>query len=148
MSTSWLLVLSAFEINLIILNRSRGTVASLFKIVALKEIASTNITGATASLIRWGLIESYIVIITASLPCLRSLVVSTIHYMTTSFHARFTNRNSRQQGNQLTSWWSNSATRSQGPDSESSDNILTSYPPADKDRNSGVSKLSDIERHL
>lgn len=148
MGSPWFLVLFAIEINLIILNHFRGTVASLFKIVALKEIASTNVTGATASLIRWGLIESYTVIVTTSLPCLRSLAVSTIHYMSTSFHSRFTNRKSRPQGNPMTCWWDSSATQSQGPVSESSDHILASYVPADKDPNSGVSKLRNIERHL
>ncbi|CEJ58309.1 hypothetical protein PMG11_06971 [Penicillium brasilianum] len=125
-----------------------GTAASLVKIVTLKEIASVNITGATASLICWGLVESYIVIITASLPCLRSLVISTIHDMATSFRSRFTSRNYRPRGNQMTSWWVNSVSRNQGPDSESSDHVLASHVPADKHQNSGVSGTSDIERHL
>ncbi|KAJ5985735.1 hypothetical protein N7522_012931 [Penicillium canescens] len=56
--------------------------ASLAKTVSLKDITSPNFTGATFHLVRWGLVESYIVIITASLPCLRSLVVSSIHHMT------------------------------------------------------------------
>ncbi|KAH1486164.1 hypothetical protein LV164_007222 [Aspergillus fumigatus] len=42
--------------------------------------------GGTVNLLRWGYIEADLVIITASLPCLRSLILSGFHYMTSSGH--------------------------------------------------------------
>ncbi|KAK9651537.1 hypothetical protein V6Z96_004697 [Aspergillus fumigatus] len=42
--------------------------------------------GGTVNLLRWGYIEADLVIITASLPCLRSVILSGFHYMTSSGH--------------------------------------------------------------
>ncbi|KAH3186359.1 hypothetical protein KXW84_000178 [Aspergillus fumigatus] len=42
--------------------------------------------GGTVNLPRWGYIEADLVIITASLPCLRSVILSGFHYMTSSGH--------------------------------------------------------------
>ncbi|KAF7114018.1 hypothetical protein CNMCM5793_006201 [Aspergillus hiratsukae] len=57
--------------------------AALAKIIQLPEI-NNDALGGTLNLIRWGYIEANLVIICASLPCLRSLILSGFHYMTSS----------------------------------------------------------------
>jgi hypothetical protein len=50
-------------------------VASIIKTVQLGQIRYSNGSAGALSLTRWGLIESYLVIITTSIPCLRSLFI-------------------------------------------------------------------------
>ncbi|RHZ58733.1 uncharacterized protein CDV56_106932 [Aspergillus thermomutatus] len=57
--------------------------AALAKTIQLPEINNETL-GGTINLIRWGYLEANLVIITASLPCLRSLILSGFHYMTSS----------------------------------------------------------------
>ncbi|KAF4151147.1 hypothetical protein CNMCM8927_004166 [Aspergillus lentulus] len=57
--------------------------AALAKTIQLPEIHNDAL-GGTINLLRWGYIEANLVIITASLPCLRSLILSGFHYMTSS----------------------------------------------------------------
>ncbi|EED20455.1 integral membrane protein [Talaromyces stipitatus ATCC 10500] len=59
--------------------------AALAKTVQLHEI-NNGIIGGTMNLIRWGYLEAHLVIITASVPCLRSLILSGFHFMTSSGH--------------------------------------------------------------
>ncbi|GIK06424.1 hypothetical protein Aspvir_002074 [Aspergillus viridinutans] len=57
--------------------------AALGKTIQLPEIHNGSL-GGTTNLLRWGYIEANLVMITASLPCLRSLILSGFHYMTSS----------------------------------------------------------------
>ncbi|KUL85947.1 hypothetical protein ZTR_06415 [Talaromyces verruculosus] len=57
--------------------------AALAKTIQLREINNETLAG-TMNLIRWGYIEAHLVMITASIPCLRSLILSGFHYMTSS----------------------------------------------------------------
>ncbi|RAO69022.1 uncharacterized protein BHQ10_005034 [Talaromyces amestolkiae] len=57
--------------------------AALVKTIQLHEINNGTL-GGTMNLIRWGYIEAHLVIITASVPCLRSLILSGFHYMNSS----------------------------------------------------------------
>ncbi|GFF35779.1 hypothetical protein IFM61606_05879 [Aspergillus udagawae] len=57
--------------------------AAVAKTIWLPEIHNDAL-GGTINLLRWGYIEANLVIITASLPCLRSLILSGFHYMTSS----------------------------------------------------------------
>lgn len=57
--------------------------AALAKTVQLNEINDRSLSG-TMNLIRWGYLEAHLVIITASIPCLRSLILSGFHYMNSS----------------------------------------------------------------
>lgn len=57
--------------------------AALAKTIQLPEI-NNDALGGTLDLIRWGYIEANLVIICASLPCLRSLILSGFHNMTSS----------------------------------------------------------------
>lgn len=57
--------------------------AALAKTIQLPEI-NDDALGGTLNLIRWGYIEANLVIICASLPCLRSLILSGFHNMTSS----------------------------------------------------------------
>ncbi|EAW15736.1 uncharacterized protein NFIA_050810 [Aspergillus fischeri NRRL 181] len=59
--------------------------AALAKTIQLPEIHNDAL-GGTINLLRWGYIEANLVMITASLPCLRSLILSGFHYMTSSGH--------------------------------------------------------------
>jgi hypothetical protein len=64
--------------------------ASLVKTIYLPEIAHfEDPTFTPVNLARWGFVETYVVIITASIPCLRSLVVSSMRIMSSdkSSHA-------------------------------------------------------------
>ncbi|GAM36807.1 integral membrane protein [Talaromyces pinophilus] len=57
--------------------------AALAKTIQLQEINNEPL-GGTMKLIRWGYIEAHLVMITASIPCLRSLILSGFHYVTSS----------------------------------------------------------------
>ncbi|GAM37353.1 hypothetical protein TCE0_023r07206 [Talaromyces pinophilus] len=57
--------------------------AALAKTVQLQQMSQDMLTGTT-DLLRWAFLEGYLVIITASLPCLRSLIMSSILYMRSS----------------------------------------------------------------
>jgi hypothetical protein len=57
--------------------------AALAKTIQLHEINNGTL-GGTMNLIRWGYLEAHLVMITASVPCLRSLILSGFHYMTSS----------------------------------------------------------------
>lgn len=60
-------------------------IASLIKTVFLPEIAHFNDpTFTPINLARWGYVETYVVIITASIPCIRSLVVSSVRGLSSS----------------------------------------------------------------
>ncbi|RHZ73391.1 hypothetical protein CDV55_109019 [Aspergillus turcosus] len=72
------------KISLVVL-MSCGLVAmaaALAKTIQLPEINNDGL-GGTLDLIRWGYIEANLVIICASLPCLRSLILSGFHNMGT-----------------------------------------------------------------
>ncbi|KAH8697933.1 hypothetical protein BGW36DRAFT_427869 [Talaromyces proteolyticus] len=53
--------------------------AALAKTVQLQQMTQDMLTGTT-DLLRWAFLEGYLVITTASLPCLRSLIMSSILY--------------------------------------------------------------------
>ncbi|PYH63317.1 uncharacterized protein BO88DRAFT_376536 [Aspergillus vadensis CBS 113365] len=54
-------------------------VASIMRIVHLESIAERgDPTAATVQLTRWALAECYLVIITASMPCIRSLIIASV----------------------------------------------------------------------
>ena len=60
-------------------------VASLIKTIHLPEISYfSDPTYTPVNLARWGFVETYVVIITASIPCIRSLVVSSIKVLTSN----------------------------------------------------------------
>lgn len=57
--------------------------AALAKTIQLHEINDKPL-GGTMSLLRWGYLEANLVMIAASVPCLRSLILSGFHYITSS----------------------------------------------------------------
>ncbi|KAF5865999.1 hypothetical protein ETB97_001577 [Aspergillus alliaceus] len=57
--------------------------ASIGKIMQIPELQNDMLTG-TSNLVRWAFIEAYVVIIVASLPCLRSLFLSGFRYKVSS----------------------------------------------------------------
>ncbi|QQK42525.1 integral membrane protein [Penicillium digitatum] len=58
-----------------------ATIGAIMKAVYLQEILTWDGTANAIKLTCWAMIECYLVIITASVPCLRSLVVSSVRQM-------------------------------------------------------------------
>lgn len=58
-----------------------AAVGSIMKAVYLKEILTWDGTANAIELTCWAMIECYLVIITASVPCLRSLVISSVRQL-------------------------------------------------------------------
>jgi hypothetical protein len=61
-------------------------IASIIKTTKLDQVPSLADRAATGApeLIRWGHIENAIIIITSSIPCLRPLIVSSVHKFSTA----------------------------------------------------------------
>ncbi|OJJ71859.1 hypothetical protein ASPBRDRAFT_126371 [Aspergillus brasiliensis CBS 101740] len=64
-------------------------VASIMRIVHLRSIAERgDQTAATVKLTRWALTECYLVIVTASMPCIRSLVIASVRKISSGNRSR------------------------------------------------------------
>ncbi|PYH91194.1 hypothetical protein BO71DRAFT_401584 [Aspergillus ellipticus CBS 707.79] len=64
-------------------------IASIMRIFYLKTISERgDQTAATVSLTRWALVECYLVIITASIPCIRSLIIHSVQNISSESRSR------------------------------------------------------------
>jgi hypothetical protein len=110
--------------------------ASLVKTIYLPEIAHfEDPTFTTVNLARWGFVETYVVIITASIPCLRSLIISSMRVMPSnkSSHAhtyelgsRYGRKSAPMNRRQSDSRLHGTLSRRNGQEGDSMDNILES----------------------
>lgn len=65
-------------------------IASIIKTTKLDTVPSITNTGAGGGieLIRWGYIENVIIIITSSIPCIRPLIISSVHKFSSGKYSR------------------------------------------------------------